>query len=895
MDQTPTARDQTVLHEDTEAAWPGISRFDFHGLAGELMHAAQRLAAAAGGCQVGATVGLASSRPEHYVLARLICCHGARVYFFCTQPVIWQDEHALLFRALRQTLDRYHDQLDCEPVTDLTRDNFAHGQHFAIVPHPPDGKDDPMAGSCDVVLANDLLGDTPEDAEQSLRRLGILLRGGGRLELFGCSADVSARADLTQQCARAGFALTAGPIRGQVSLRRLTAADEDERTEPAPFVWKARVAELEQQLREERGRLWAERNRFNARLERLRMYGPRGERQPWQLGLVHVWFRGGGAAYASDEIHPGDWIQHFADLLATPWQTEHGYYLLPPVHWQLVRTESDRVLDDGIANPLDVRTVLFPRPGAEVGFRSLWFWVLRGAQCVWFHEVNGWKQYDLPSYLVARASRFFLRRALPVLKRWIGVEPSGADDWVQSAARWMLRRSRPALVRYPHADKSSHTAWNEWLTAQDRTIPRARPVARRLEVVHYTGSLQPGGAERQLCNLAIGQVRRGMAVRVLSTASKEQDHPQYTELLAANTVPNRQAQRRRVSPASVETVPWHLLRWVPHEIQDEVVSLVYDLLADPPDVLHGWLDQPNLIAGIAGLLVGVPTIVLSTRNVNPTHFPRFCEHYFRAWYQILSRSNRVHLIANSHPGAASYAEWLGLPVERFHVVCNGVCFDHFPEPTPQSRQQARQSFGLSAQDRVVCGIFRLAEEKQPELFLDVVRRVHERIPRLHVLLAGEGDLEASVRQVVHKTGMDAYVQFLGRRSDVGTIFLASDASLLTSSLEGCPNVALESQYLGVPIVATAGGGTVDAVHHGVTGFLTGVRDADALTDFLTRILADESLRQRLSLAGPRFVQQRFALEHMVEQTLAVYEAARAPASHRRRIVPREPEPAARAA
>src|SRR5262249_15205468 len=99
-----------------------------------------------------------------------------------------------------------------------------------------------------------------------------------------------------------------------------------------------------------------------------------------------------------------------------------------------------------------------------------------------------------------------------------------------------------------------------------------------------------------------------------------------------------------------------------------------------------------------------------------------------------------------------------------------------------------------------------------------------------------------------------------------------------------PNAALESQYLGVPIVATAGGGTTDAVAHGLTGFLAGVSDADALTGHLTRVLTDDALRARLSAAGPALVPSRFGLERLPEDPTAVYETMWLPPTQRQLVV-----------
>jgi glycosyltransferase involved in cell wall biosynthesis/SAM-dependent methyltransferase len=658
--------------------------------------------------------------------------------------------------------------------------------------------------------------------------------------------------------------------------------------------WRRWSLTLERELAKEKLQSWADRNRYEPLVRRRMMQGPMGD--PDWLGVcMQAWVRCGIEAYSVQEIMPGNWISRFEEVYRSRGKSSMRTAFPQPLHWEMIQTNAGPLLQTGMANPGGVSTVLFPCPEGHVGIRALWRWKRRGAKTIWFYESEGWKQYDLLGYLAWRTTQWLGRRALPWVASLKNTNVPTGGARVMLGAMRLGGISRPAMVSYAEPGTSCRAAWLEWLADAEGSLPQKQPAGRPLKTIHCIGALNAGGAERQLCNLAQGQKRRGIDVRVLTMCELENDLAHYSGLLAEEKVPVRQAGRPYVSPAIHRSVPWSFLRSVPASIQYSVVNLLYELLADRPDVLHCWLDQPNVAGAIAGLMAGVPHIILSTRNSNPTNFPRILEDYFQEWYQLAARSRRVHFIANSHSGAASYAEWLDLPVERFHVVFNGICFDHFPKPTAELRQQARQSFGLSAEDRVVCGVFRLAAEKQPELFLDVLRRVHARVPHLQVVLAGVGDLEERARQVIRATGMEHYVRLLGRRSDIGTIFMASDASLLTSTLEGCPNAALESQYLGVPIVATSGGGTIDAVQHGVTGFLAGIHDAEGLAGALTHLLLDEVLRQRLSAAGPEFVRRRFALEPMVDQTMAVYETAQVPSPSSRRILPLEPELVSRVA
>jgi glycosyltransferase involved in cell wall biosynthesis len=590
-----------------------------------------------------------------------------------------------------------------------------------------------------------------------------------------------------------------------------------------------------------------------------------------QADALREWVQGNYPAYCARPVRTGDWLSRLAAEVAAARD-------LPPVElphpgpWELWPRRGTYEIRPILYQPSLAAVVFYPRPEAEVGIRQLWRWQRTGAHEAWFLESDGWKECDVFGLLAYR----IMRKAAKLVRlgrRWLD-RPETQTRVIMRAMR-AVGRYGPPSIHYARLATPNVEIWPEWL-AHDNTRPTTRPGTEPLlRVVQYTGGLYPGGAERQLCNLAGGLRRRGLEVRVLTAFDMSGERGHYGELVRRLGVSCRQACASALTRRAADELPWHLLRSTPPALRHLLVSLISELAADPPDVLHCWLDQPNVMGTIAGLLADVPCIVLSTRNSNPTNFPRLNAPFLLPWYRIAAGSRRVHFIANSRSGAASYAEWIGIPVERFNIVFNGIDLDQFPKPSAQARSQARAAFGLKETDRLVSGVFRLAEEKQPDVFLDVVRRVRERVPSLRVVLAGAGDLDEHVARRVRSEGMADYVQLLGRRSDVATVLLASDANLLTSKLEGTPNIALETQYLGTPIVATAGGGTVDAVSHGVTGFLTGVRDVEALVDGLTRMLTDEILRRQMAAAGPEFIMNRFGLDAMVDRTMAVYEQARA--------------------
>jgi len=95
---------------------------------------------------------------------------------------------------------------------------------------------------------------------------------------------------------------------------------------------------------------------------------------------------------------------------------------------------------------------------------------------------------------------------------------------------------------------------------------------------------------------------------------------------------------------------------------------------------------------------------------------------------------------------------------------------------------------------------------------------------------------------------------------------------LSSRLEGLGTSLLDAMCFGVPVVATAAGGIVEAVDDGVTGRLVPVGDAAALAAALVELLRDPAGRARMGEAARQRFRALFTAGRMVEETLRVYGA-----------------------
>ena len=163
-------------------------------------------------------------------------------------------------------------------------------------------------------------------------------------------------------------------------------------------------------------------------------------------------------------------------------------------------------------------------------------------------------------------------------------------------------------------------------------------------------------------------------------------------------------------------------------------------------------------------------------------------------------------MANSQAGAEDYASWLGLPLKDFRVIRNGLAPEAVVRPTPEEAALFRKELGLSKDDLLVGGVFRLDPEKRPLDFLKVIKKIRDRDSRVKAVIAGQGTLSRWLGKEVRRMGLEDHVFLLGRREDVPGIMAACQVILLTSAYEGTPNVLIEAQWLGLPVVATRAGG-----------------------------------------------------------------------------------------
>ena len=121
---------------------------------------------------------------------------------------------------------------------------------------------------------------------------------------------------------------------------------------------------------------------------------------------------------------------------------------------------------------------------------------------------------------------------------------------------------------------------------------------------------------------------------------------------------------------------------------------------------------------------------------------------------------------------------------------------------PVARQSARQELGL--EDNFVVGhVGRLHFQKNQSFLLDIFKELYSRRPDARLLLIGQGEDEAMLREKTRQLGLEESVRFLGVRNDVPRLMQAMDVFALPSVFEGLAVVLVEAQAAGLGCVTSA--------------------------------------------------------------------------------------------
>lgn len=367
-----------------------------------------------------------------------------------------------------------------------------------------------------------------------------------------------------------------------------------------------------------------------------------------------------------------------------------------------------------------------------------------------------------------------------------------------------------------------------------------------MKTLFLTRTLNPGGAERQLVNLAISLKQRGHNVSVATFYYSSETFLKQ-ELLKNQVVVHCLNKKSR----------WDLLFFLP--------GLIQLVKKTNPEIIHSYLGVPNCLTILLKPFFRHIKMIWGVR----ASFLDLSQYDWiaRTIYKIecyLSRFADL-IIVNSFAGL-DYAVLNGFSEKNMVVIPNGIDTDKF-YPHPEIRSIKRKALGIKDNQFVVGIVARIDPMKDYPNFLYGLKKAIEQQPTIVGVCIGEGPEKQKneLIHLVHEMGIEDKVKWLGGRDDISDLMNIFDLNVSSSYGEGFSNTIAEAMSCGVSCVVTDVGDSGRIV--GNCGSVVEPKNSDLLSKGISEMCQrPKDERERLSIQARERIVNNFDLEKMIQST-----------------------------
>ncbi len=193
--------------------------------------------------------------------------------------------------------------------------------------------------------------------------------------------------------------------------------------------------------------------------------------------------------------------------------------------------------------------------------------------------------------------------------------------------------------------------------------------------------------------------------------------------------------------------------------------------------------------------------------------------------------------------------------------------------TAEGRARVRQELGIPADAFVVGCISRFHPKKRNDVVVEAVKALED--PRVHLILAGDGETEQQLRTLAAPLGDRAhFISTPG--SEVPDVLSAFDVSVFCPSpTEGAPRAVILGMLASRPCLSTGAEGVADMITPEVGGIASPENDPASLKALLERYLDDPERAEREGRAAREYAERTYAAPVVAETIEGLFEKAMA--------------------
>jgi glycosyltransferase involved in cell wall biosynthesis len=368
-----------------------------------------------------------------------------------------------------------------------------------------------------------------------------------------------------------------------------------------------------------------------------------------------------------------------------------------------------------------------------------------------------------------------------------------------------------------------------------------------MRLLFYIHSLENGGAERVVANLANYWVSIGWDISVVTVASDADDFYVLDPGIRRMSLNDAGGGRNVVAGS------WRTAK--------RVRALRGILQCVQPDVVLSAMHTANVILALAARgLPGLRTI--GTEHNFPPKAPMGIVRETARRYAYGQLSAVVALTSES-------ASWLtsNTHARRVPVIPNAVCW-----PLSDNEPTIRPKDFCMPGRNILLAVGRLSTEKNFSTLIDMFSRLASRNPAWDLVILGDGPLHDALHSQVQAAGLEQRVLMPGRVGNMGDWYAQACLYVMSSHFEGFPNTLVEAMAYGLPVVSfDCDTGPRDIIRDDVDGFLVAPGDMDGMEHTLEKLMTDKQLRENLASRAVE-ARERFSIEKIASMWEGLFDS-----------------------
>ena len=277
-----------------------------------------------------------------------------------------------------------------------------------------------------------------------------------------------------------------------------------------------------------------------------------------------------------------------------------------------------------------------------------------------------------------------------------------------------------------------------------------------------------------------------------------------------------------------------------------------------PKILHTHLYHAGILGRLVGKSIGIPLVFChqagpeNNRPLMRTIIDFITSHLVD---QYVVPCKAVKLILNSREK---------VPLEKIDCIPYGI------QPPSDRYLKSNESWKKFSEPVRLIAVGRLVPEKAQGVMIDAVNILAMRNYKLSLSILGDGPLRTELETHINQTNLAASVFLLGHQNNPYEWLQRADIFVLTSLWEGLSVALMEAMAIGLPVIATATGGTPELITHLQNGYLIPPNSPEALADAIEFLIHHPDVAKQMGENARKHISENYTIPRIVDQLERYY-------------------------